>query len=51
MTKKNGVGFSASDGWYFGIGFGLAMTIAVPLILVFISAVVGLILLILGVAF
>ena len=37
--KKKGVGFSSYDGWNFGIGFGLAMAIAVPLILALLSCV------------
>lgn len=51
IRKTNGVGFTVTDGWYLGIGFGLAMTIAVPLILLFIGCIVGLILLILGVLY
>jgi hypothetical protein len=35
-------------GWYFGIGFGLAMTVAIPLILILFSCIVGIGLSILG---
>lgn len=45
---SEGLGFSVKDGWYMGIGFGLAMTIAVPLILLLISCIIGIGLSILG---
>lgn len=50
-TKRqmsNGVGLSIKDGWYAGIGFGLAMTIAVPIILLLLACIVGIGLSILG---
>ncbi len=43
-----GLGLSVKDGWNFGIGFGLAMIIAIPLILLFITCVFGVGLTILG---
>lgn len=39
---------SIRDGWLFGIGFELAMTIAIPLILVLLSCLVGIGVTILG---
>lgn len=38
--EPQGVGLSVKDGWNFGIGFGVAMAIAVPLILFFLGCVV-----------
>jgi hypothetical protein len=38
--KSEGVGLSINDGWYFGIGLGLAMTIAVPFILLMGSLII-----------
>lgn len=38
---SQGLGLSLKDGWNFGTGFGLAMAIAVPLILLAISCVIG----------
>lgn len=29
------------DGWRFGVGFGLAMAIAVPVILLFLGCIIG----------
>lgn len=43
-----GIGLSVKDGWNVGIGFGLAMAIAVPLILTLIGCVLGFGLTILG---
>jgi hypothetical protein len=43
-----GLGVSVRDGWNFGIGFGLAMAIAVPFILILLSCVIGGALMILG---
>lgn len=43
-----GLGLSVRDGWNFGIGFGLAMAIAVPFILLLIGCVIGLGITILG---
>jgi hypothetical protein len=43
-----GLGLSVKDGWYLGIGFGLAMTIAIPFILLFLSCIIGTGLLIFG---
>jgi hypothetical protein len=45
---SNGLGFSVKDGWNVGIGFGLAMIVAIPLILILISCVAGIGLTILG---
>lgn len=42
------IGLNISDGWNFGIGFGLAMIIAVPTILFLIVSLIGLILVLLG---
>jgi hypothetical protein len=36
----DGIGISFKDGWDFGIGFGLAMLIAVPLIMAVLSCVI-----------
>jgi hypothetical protein len=33
VNQPDGVGLNVKDGWQFGIGFGLAMTVAVPFIL------------------
>lgn len=38
---SQGLGLSIKDGWNFGTGFGLAMAIAVPLILLAISCIAG----------
>jgi hypothetical protein len=35
--RSEGIGLSVKDGWNFSIGFGLAMAIAVPLILLLIG--------------
>jgi hypothetical protein len=45
---SEGIGLSIKDGWYLGIGFGLAMTIAIPFILLFLSCIIGTGLLIFG---
>ena len=36
-----GLGVSFKDGWNFGTGFGLAMLIAVPLILLCLACIIG----------
>ena len=41
LIKTDGIGLGIKDGWHFGIGFGLAMTIAVPFILLLLGCVVG----------
>jgi hypothetical protein len=43
-----GLGLSFSDGWYFGIGLGLALTVAVPIILLITGFIIGIILMIAG---
>lgn len=43
-----GLGLSIKDGWNWGIGFRLAMAIAVPLILALIGCVLGIGIAILG---
>jgi hypothetical protein len=45
VTDNN---LSIRDGWQFGLGFGLAMTIAIPLILILFSCLVGIGLLTVG---
>jgi hypothetical protein len=36
-----GIGLSIKDGWNVGIGFGLAMAIAVPTILLLLGCIIG----------
>ncbi len=48
VEHSSGVGHSIRDGWNWGIGFGLAMTIAIPLILIFLSCIVGLVVAVFG---
>lgn len=48
MTKRKGVGFSFYDGWNFGVGFGLAMAIAVPIILAILTCIGWVIILAVG---
>jgi hypothetical protein len=36
-----GIGLSIKDGWNVGIGFGLAMAIAVPAILLLLGCIIG----------
>lgn len=40
--------FSITDGWNFGIGFGLAMTIAMPVILVALGLIASIVILVFG---
>ncbi len=47
---KDGVGSSIKDGWNFGIGFGLAMTVALPLMLMILGCVIGVAFMIFGTA-
>lgn len=49
-TKRlpEGIGMSVKDGWYWGIGFGMAMVIAIPVILTFLSCLIGLAIVLLG---
>jgi hypothetical protein len=49
QRMPEGIGLSVKDGWYMGIGFGLAMTVAVPFILLLGSVAIGVMLLILSV--
>jgi hypothetical protein len=46
IKQIENIGFSIKDGWNFGIGFGLAMTIAVPILLLSFGLVAGIIVLI-----
>jgi hypothetical protein len=48
--KSAGLGSSIKDGWNFGIGFGLAMTVALPLMLMILGCVIGLAFMIFGTA-
>lgn len=48
VRESQGVGISVKDGWNFGTGFGLAMTIAVPFILLLIVCVAGIVLTMMG---
>jgi hypothetical protein len=45
---STGIGLSIRDGWYLGIGFGLALTIAIPFILLIFSLFILVILAIFG---
>lgn len=46
--QPEGIGLSVKDGWNLGIGFGVAMAIAVPLILAFIGCVLGIVVVVAG---
>jgi hypothetical protein len=39
--QKKSINLSIGDGWNFGIGFGLAMIIAMPVILLILSCIIG----------
>lgn len=45
---SEGIGLSIKDGWNVGIGFGLAMTIALPIIIILFACIIGIGLSILG---
>jgi hypothetical protein len=45
---KENIGLGIKDGWGFGIGFGLAMTIAVPFILLLFGCIIWVGLIIFG---
>lgn len=40
-NKPKSNNLTIGDGWNFGIGFGLAMTIAIPFILILLSCLIG----------
>jgi hypothetical protein len=46
-----GIGLSVKDGWYFGIGLGLALMIAIPVIMLILSCIIFTGLSILGTSF
>ena len=45
---QKGLGLSVNDGWYFGVGFGLALTVAVPIILIVAGLIIAIIFAIFG---
>ena len=47
-VEVSNIGLNIRDGWQFGIGFGLAMTIAIPVILLLLSCIIGIGVTILG---
>lgn len=46
----DGLGLSFKDGWNFGTGFGLALVVAVPLIIAVVGCVIAFFLAVLGVS-
>ena len=42
-AKKPAMGLTIADGWQFGIGFGLAMLIAMPLIMAVVGCVLSMV--------